>query len=346
MRLLTTVSFVAVCALLLSACATHVYTPLDDSKPFARNTQSNATLALYDYPRESVPFKNRTLDEQENERHTVRFVRIPSIGDNGQDGNLITAHYYKSKSPQKKPLVIVLPLWGSYKYPSFEITHGLRSFEKPDRNVLYVQGEKFMLDWQSLNNAPTPEAFRMELTRVIERFRTHVVDVRRLIDWAQTQSDIDANRIALIGFSHGALVASLVAATEPRLRATVLVMGGANLPDILATCSLERTDTMKQRITQRFGWTHKRYREALTEVIAPIDVSHLPGRVDPRRVLMIDAHHDECMPQSSRDTLWETLGKPERISYEYGHKTSFLSMTVLGGYSMRNRIYKFLNETL
>ena len=63
-------------------------------------------------------------------------------------------------------------------------------------------------------------------------------------------------------------------------------------------------------------------------------------------ILMFDAQRDECMPQHARDDFWETLGRPERISFHYGHKKSFLAMTPLGFNYMRRQIYRFLEATL
>jgi dienelactone hydrolase len=61
-------------------------------------------------------------------------------------------------------------------------------------------------------------------------YRDHVVmwskDLRRSIDYLETRSDIDTQRIAYYGLSWGAGVGPIMAALEPRLRTVVLRAGG------------------------------------------------------------------------------------------------------------------------
>jgi dienelactone hydrolase len=61
-------------------------------------------------------------------------------------------------------------------------------------------------------------------------YRDHVImwskDLRRSIDYLETRSDIDTQRIAYYGLSWGAGVGPLMAALEPRLRTVVLSAGG------------------------------------------------------------------------------------------------------------------------
>ena len=66
--------------------------------------------------------------------------------------------------------------------------------------------------------------------------------------------------------------------------------------------------------------------------------------VDPRRVLIIEAAADTCMPQADRERLWQAMGRPERIAYLHDHKMSFLAMTFLGGNNLQQQIYRFLDS--
>jgi hypothetical protein len=52
------------------------------------------------------------------------------------------------------------------------------------------------------------------------------------------------------------------------------------------------------------------------------------------------------MPARSRAALWEAMGRPERFTMHYGHKTSFLAMTPLGPNFMRNKALQFLDRVL
>ena len=82
-----------------------------------------------------------------------------------------------------------------------------------------------------------------------------VSDMRRLIDWAEGRPEIDAGRIGLIGFSHGAMLAPVLAAQEPRISSTVLVMGGADPHEVIARCEGARTEGIQDHALETFGWS-------------------------------------------------------------------------------------------
>ena len=337
---------ICVMVILLSACASYIHTPLEPHHSSSTLINTDGDVSIFVYPKQPPKVKLETVGEDSNKRYRLHRLEFASYGVNGQKDNLISADFQMSKLPGKNPLLIVLPLYGSYTYPSDEISAGVANHSKGGMHVLNVLGEQFMWDWEALGQASDPGHFRELMSQQAERIRVNVVDVRRIIDWAETRPEIDTDRIAIIGFSHGALVASVAAVAEPRIKTSIFVMGGANPHELIANCQLERTDTIRTAVQQRFGWNIEQYREELEPIFAPYNVARYAGHVDPERILIIDSYYDTCMPRTSRDVLWEAMGRPERISYEYDHKVSFLSMTPLGFYNMRHIIYDFLDKEL
>jgi dienelactone hydrolase len=252
---------------------------------------------------------------------------------------------FQEQGQGRQALVIVLPVWGISTYPSNTISAGLRSHSAGTINVLQIDGERPLLDWDAVGHIRTEAEFFDLLDQMTERFVSTVIDIRRVVDWAQTQPDVDPERIALIGFSMGALVASVALANEPRLAAGVLVMGGAGLHEILAACDHEIEDA-RERILKQLDWSLEQFKRGLQEKLAGINPAHLVGMADPSRVLIIEAAKDSCVPKSARDRLWHAFGRPERIAYLYDHRTAFLAMTFLGGYSLQRQVYRFLDGVL
>jgi pimeloyl-ACP methyl ester carboxylesterase len=332
--------------LLLSACANYIHTPLKSEPVSTQLINSDGDVSVFNYPKQQPQVKLEAVGEDSNKLYRLHRFEFDSYGINGQKDNLISTDFHMSKLPGKNPLLIVLPLYGSYTYPSDEISAGVASHSDGGIHVLNVLGEQFMWDWDALSQSSDPAQFRELMSQQAERIRVNVVDVSRIIDWAQTRPEIDTDRIAIIGFSHGALVASIAAVAEPRIKTGIFVMAGANPHELIASCQLERTDTIRNMVQQRFGWDLEQYREELEPIFAPYNVARYADNVDPENVLIIDSYYDTCMPRSSRDALWEAMGRPERISYEYDHKVSFLSMTPLGFYNMRHIIYDFLDKQL
>jgi hypothetical protein len=111
--IITPLSASALVALTLTACIfrDHVpYTP-DPARQLGRQTVFR-TDPLFRDPPTALPVENHTLDDEETDAYRVRSPSFPSIGENGQKNNRVTALYYQSKSPGKKKLVIVLPIQG------------------------------------------------------------------------------------------------------------------------------------------------------------------------------------------------------------------------------------------
>ena len=170
--------------------------------------------------------------------------------------------------------------------------------------------------------------------------------MRRLIDWAEGRPEIDAGRIGLIEFSHGAMLAPVLAAQEPRISSTVLVMGGADPHEVIARCIGARTETVQLHARETFGWSRDEMAAILGPIYDPINVASTPGRVDPAQVLSFDAGRDECVPESSRDALWEAMGRPERYTIDADHRHAFYTMTPLRFNWMRRKIWDFFQSRL
>jgi dienelactone hydrolase len=300
---------------------------------------------IFPYERSAVAYSNHIVEQRPNFTYQERHLHLRSYGENGQRDDALEAIYYRSNTPGQLPLVIILPLWGSHNYPPDEMANTLRFRGKGAVHVLRVVGDRYVYDWQAMAEAETEEQFIEIMRRMVDRDRINVIDVSRWIDWAEGREEIDAGRIGVIGFSRSALIAVPAAANEPRLGAVVSVMGGAHPHQIMATCD-GRAQVLRAQIMARFGWTRADYERALEPVYAPIDIASYPNRVDPARVLVFDSALDECVPEAARQAQWESLGRPERYSLQYSHKTSFYAMTGLGLYWMRRRIYEFLETTL
>ncbi|MEM7282525.1 MAG: hypothetical protein AAF438_12955 [Pseudomonadota bacterium] len=329
-------------ALFLSGCLSHSRMPASN-----RYTASfeHKTEDIFQYSAVPLNPQFSDLSEEDNRHYQVQRMVFSSFGDNGQEGNLVTADFHKSTRSGAQPLVIVLPIWGTYTFPSVRMVGTLRKKSRGRMNVLRIHGPEPIYKWSNMEQAESAQAFAEEVAEGTERVRNTVIDLRRLLDWAQDQPGIDSDRVALIGFSMGAVVSSIAISNEPRFSRSVLVMGGANPSEIFAHCDGKLGDT-REVVSERFGWDRTRYQETVAEVLEFGNVMNYAGRVDPRGVLMIEAGKDDCMPESSRRALWEAMGQPARITLNYGHKMSFMAMTNFGLNLLPRQVYRFLRNNL
>jgi len=332
--------------LVATGCFTsHVRTPHTDAGNVQRH-RSFDTAPAFSYEKTEVPFTNHTEGSGATSMYELRLLEIPSVGENSQKNNLVTARYYRSTLPGSHPLVIVLPIWGSFTYPPRKFTSSFQRRSNGAVHVLHVQGDNFLANWPGIIAATDESEFLELWSEAVDRQRVTIIDTRRLIDWAEQRPEIDADRVALIGFSLGAFVAGTIATQEPRLAATVTVMGGSHLNSVMATCDGKRATRVQATAAENFGWDREELAAQLEPIIGVVDAANYPNRVDPKSILIIEANRDKCIPEKSREDLWLALGKPERISMNYDHAPAFYSMTPLGFSWMRRRIWEFLEARL
>lgn len=340
-RLIATL--VAACSVLvlLTSCASLSHIP---SATPSSNEIRPATNAVFAYPAVEIPYDEDLLKTEA--RYELGRITFPSIAENGQIDNLVTVEYHRSRLPGSHPVVIVLPIWGRHVYPSDAITRTLRKRSNGEIHVLNVLGVDFLIDWPKLGTLTDENEFIDTWIEGAEQEIATAIDIRRLIDWARDRPEIDFDRIGLVGFSHGAMLAPALVAQEPRISATVLVMGGAEPHEVIARCVGARTEGIQDHALETFGWSRDEMAAILEPIYGPLDAANYPGRVDPTRVLIFEAAKDECVPETARESLWEAMGRPERYVINSNHRHAFYTMTPLRFNWMRKRIWDFLEDRL
>lgn len=277
--------------------------------------------------------------------HEIVNLRFRSNGTHGGPDGIVEAVYYRSRSPGAKKLVIVLPIWGTSTYPPSRISRGYARRSRGDANIIWVLGTYPLFPWSGLSSTATEEEFIEMAQASADRYRSAVVDLRSLLDWAETQPNIDSSRIAMVGFSMSALVTATLMGNDPRVSAAVLMMGAADFAEIFTVCGA-RAGEVREHVLTEFGWSLERYHDFFQGLFAPADPIGYAGRYDPDRIFMIDAAFDDCMPRSARDALWHATGRPKRLTLLSRHKSGFYSLTPLGLNFVRRKIYAFLDEHL
>jgi hypothetical protein len=321
-------------------CVLHIDRDLEPSPGFSYDALTTALEPFQSFERTPVQL-SEPIDR--TGRHEIVRLSFRSSGRNGHPDNLVEGQYFRSRDAGAKPLVVVMPIWGTSSYPPEKISTGYA--RRSDAQVIWIYGNAPIFPWTELASAPTEEAFMAMARDSAERYRTAVVDMRRLVDWAATRPEIDSSRIAFVGFSMSALVTATLLANEPRVSAGVLMMGGAGFADIFSVCG-NRAGEVREHVLRSFGWTIDRYRNFFRGLFDPADPTRFEGRYDPDKILMIDAMFDDCMPESARAALWEITGHPQRVTFLYRHRSAFYSLTPLGLNVSRRKIYRFLDEVL
>jgi dienelactone hydrolase len=223
----------------------------------------------------------------------------------------VEAFLYLPKEGRRFPLVLILPITrGDFFSTEFAVYFAERGFAsvrfRSHGDVGRLYGDPASL-----------QMFR-------DLLRARVIDTRRVLDWAILRSEIDDERVALVGFSHGAIVGSLVAAVDPRIRATALVLAGGDLAGIIRDSDAGSLTRLRKGVMADHGLTTAGFYDAASAALEDVDPLTYAPLVSPRTILMINARFDHVIRRPYVEALWRGLGRPELVWLPAGHYTAGL----------------------
>jgi dienelactone hydrolase len=128
-----------------------------------------------------------------------------------------------------------------------------------------------------------------------------VVDVRRAIDVLQSLKQVDDDKIGLLGFSAGAKTAAIASGVDPRIKAAVIVSGGA--PTLASFVNASPPSVRPQVKT----------------ILGPTDPTRYVGKAKGKLLIQI-ATGDTLVPQADLDRMATAAGDAQVKRYDGGHK--------------------------
>jgi uncharacterized protein len=155
-----------------------------------------------------------------------------------------------------------------------------------------------------------------ELERVLSDARSlrtmlqgTVIDLRRGIDVLQQRPECADARIGYVGFSMGGVLGALLAGSDTRVQAPVLVVAGGDWRTLLRD---PRNPWLPAGV---IGPAHL---NESVHVLDPIDPVHCVGRISPRPVLMVNGDADEVIPVAAADALHNAAREPKQVEWYHG----------------------------
>ncbi len=184
-----------------------------------------------------------------------------------------------------------------------------------------------------------------------EVYRTSVIEVRQILDWAEGRLELDAGKVGLLGISFGGFVSSIAMGVDDRVTDGVIIVSGGNSAKIAQNGWLTL-------ISRRYRVTDSRYRETLAayadycaevadkgfDAVEPVrrsfqnDPMTFAACLRDRRLLMINSRWDELVPREATLDFWNACGCPEILWLPATHLTIWLWYPTI-----RRRIHSFLN---
>jgi pimeloyl-ACP methyl ester carboxylesterase len=237
----------------------------------------------------------------------------------------IQIDWFTPNTPERSPLIVISPIRGN---DAFVVDGCARVFASCGYHAAIVRRARFQFD---------PAG---PLTQVEDSLRDAVIRYRQALDWLVEQPGVDPDRVGTFGISYGAIISSVVAAVDPRVKACVLDLAGGPLPGVLRTSAEPSLRRNWNRSRRCHSLTDKQLYEAMGKVIRTDPVKLAPYL--PRdHVLMLIARFDSSIPTRYQVRLWRALGKPQADFVPLGHYTSILILP-----AHRLSIMHFFEENL
>jgi dienelactone hydrolase len=139
-----------------------------------------------------------------------------------------------------------------------------------------------------------------------------VLDARQAAAWLAAQDEVDPRQLGIMGISLGGITSALAAGVEPRFTSVLLILAGGDMGEVAWTSA--ELAPLRKRWTETGGT-----KESLFAAFAPVDPVRYARPVEGRRILMLNARHDEVVPRECTESLWRAFGRPPIIWWEAGH---------------------------
>jgi len=229
------------------------------------------------------------------------------------ENNTVHAEYYQPMGDGPYPGVIVLDITGGNQMLSRHISNHLA---RHGVAALFVQMAYYG------PRRPPGSKLRLlsnDIKHTAEAVTQTVQDLRVATAWLASRKEIDPQRLGITGTSLGSFLSALTGEMEPRLGRVCVLLGGGNFVDGYAKHPLLAPTVMALEL---LGYK----REGLRRLIAPIDPITCAEKLKDRKLLILAASHDEIVPPSMAQMLWEASGKQKIVWYPTGHYTAAFSM--------------------
>jgi len=224
---------------------------------------------------------------------------------------------------------------------------------------LLKQGVACFIPYLTIHSKRIPKAMRAHLPYLnpdewFQCYRVSVVDIRQIVDWAYSGTELDAEQVAALGISFGGFVSSITMGIDKRIKAGVFLVTGGNSNKISWLNGVnqyrkryKRTEAEHLEIQRSYAQYLKDVSEKGFENVTPDNQSFLTdpltfaGYLKGRPVLMINALWDRYISREAATELWQACGRPSIKWIPSGHTSIWLWYPTI-----RRTIETFLTSSL
>ena len=282
---------------------------------------SQNLLHYYDYS--PAPMKGALSSTDAGDGYRVEHWTLTPA--DGPASDPIRLDWYRVERPGRHPAVLMSPILAGNDLYVREFAR-FYAARRMHAVVVYRKKEAF--------SAQRP------LSDIEDHMHDSVVQLRRMLDWLETQESVDPQRIGAFAISMGAILTTLLTAVEPRIRCAVLGLAAGHVPEILMTSQDKGILKRRNNYLKENNVDSEELLARLRGVIRSEPLAAAP-LIPPEKVLMIAGRFDRVLGFQRSLDLWRAMDRPRLIVLPTGHYTAYLATPYL-----KIATYSFLKRSL
>ena len=207
------------------------------------------------------------------------------------------------KPGQKRPAILISPILGG----NMVVDHFARYYA--GRGFVAAIVYRKRLFWQDE---------RTDMQQFEDYLRTSIIRLREAVDWLSAQPEVDAGRIGSFGVSYGAILHTVLAAVEPRIRYHVLAMPAGPISEVIVHCPDKAVTKLIKHAEEHYGWTIGQIEKDMAATVKTDPVLMAPY-VPREKIEVYVSLFDRVVGAGRSFRLWKALGKPKLRILPFGH---------------------------
>jgi hypothetical protein len=258
----------------------------------------------FSYQKEDILYKEKIRKEMKNYSiKEIKFTPSKNILPTHHD---IFIDYYDIHRDEKTPVIIVLPILGG----SYTIAKSFAAYFTQNGYASVIINRQN--EYKKLKN----------IEQIDTILRQMVFDIMQVIDWIETQEDLDNEGIGVLGVSMGGIKGLLITALDNRVKASVIALASGDISYLLTYSKERQIKEKKKKYMKDKNLTPEELYERLKDMIE-CDPMNYAEFINAEDILMIFAIFDQVVPYHKGRELREKIGKPETIYLFSGHFTAY-----------------------
>ncbi len=252
------------------------------------------------------------LSIKTGEANTVRGCRLERFS-------------YLSTNNQRVPALLFLPPNASAAHPAacLILLHGLGGSKEQMAGLAFFAASagyaSLVIDLYGHGERLRPVTAKVgsQAQELAVGVRQTAVDVRRGLDYLATRREIDPGRVGLVGISLGAIIGTVSAGVDGRVKAVALISGGGDWGLILRTLSARNAPVGGRNMNGLKGLD---WAKVSADLAAEDPLTFVP-HIAPRPLLLLHGRKDDIIVPQAASELYAAAKEPREIRWyaAYGH---------------------------